>query len=400
MRKFIAKILRWQSKKYLKKHQPKVVVIAGSVGKTSTTNAIATILSEEFELRSTIANYNTDLGVPASIFGQRLPSNVKNPLSWIWFIKVNFMKLYFGRGYKMLVLELGTDKPGEIEEFSWLNPEIAVIVAIAPEHMENFEDLEAVAMEELAVASYSDKLFINKNSVDTKYLEFSENDQIFNYSSSDLKTLNLGKSDIKVHGEHSLEALAAGLAVAKDLGMKEESIKSGIRKINPAKGRMNLLSGVKNSVLVDDTYNSSPEAVYAAIDYISDYKAPQRIVLLGNMNELGEISAAEHSNIGEYCKGNRIDLVVTLGPDANKHSAPAAKKAGCEVKTSTSPYQAAGIIKKHLKDGAIILLKGSQNKVFAEEATKMLLANAEDEGELVRQSAFWMKKKKQNFGDM
>jgi len=86
--------------------------------------------------------------------------------------------------------------------------------------------------------------------------------------------------------------------------------------------------------------------------------------------------------------------VVTLGEDANKYTANVAKKRGCPVAEATSPYQAADIIKRQLQEGGCVLLEGSQNGVFAEETTKLLLANSKDKKYLVRQSKFWMKRKR------
>jgi UDP-N-acetylmuramoyl-tripeptide--D-alanyl-D-alanine ligase len=152
--------------------------------------------------------------------------------------------------------------------------------------------------------------------------------------------------------------------------------------------------------LIDDTYNSSPEAVKASLDYLYSVKGSQRIALLGNMNELGDTSAQEHRLIGEYCNPKKLDLVVTLGPDSNSYIADSARKKGCKVEVSNTPYEAAAIIKKHLKENAVVLLKGSQNGVYAEEATKLLLSDPSDENKLVRQSPFWLKIKDENFKEV
>ena len=83
MKKQIAGILRWQAKRFIKKNKPKIVVVAGSVGKTSTTQAIATVLKSELRIRVTLKNYNSDIGVPCSIFQKNIPSQLRNPLSWL-----------------------------------------------------------------------------------------------------------------------------------------------------------------------------------------------------------------------------------------------------------------------------------------------------------------------------
>lgn len=397
MQKYIARILKWQSQKYLSKNKPTVVVVSGSVGKTSTTQAIAAVLTEKFKVKATLANYNTDLGVPLSIFGEFLPTSLKNPLAWIWIFIKNQIKIINKDNIEIYVLELGTDSPGDLEKFSWLNPEIAIVTAVAPEHMEYFKTLDAVAKEELSVASYSEKTIINKLMVKSSYLKYANSDQVFNYSRDDLGHLKLDKNDLNVVGDHSIDAIAAGIAVGKALNMKNEELATGAKSVKSLNGRMSKLTGIKNTTLIDDTYNSSPEAVRAALDYMYQTKAPQRIVLLGNMNELGDSSKEAHEMVGMYCDPKKLDLVVTLGQDANKYTAQSAKDKGCFVLEAETPYEAADIIKSKMIKGSLILLKGSQNGVFAEEAVKKLLENQNDVDRLVRQSPFWQKKKQESF---
>jgi len=397
MQKKIARILQWQSKKYIAKNKPTVIVVTGSVGKTSTTQSIATILSQKFIVRATVANYNTEIGVPCSIFNQTLPESLKNPFEWIRIIAANQIKIFRKSPFEILVLELGTDTPGDISAFAWLQPHIAVVTAVAPEHMEFFKTIENVAREELSVASYSERTLINKNMVDSRHLTFVDSDQIFNYSRDDISHLGLNKKDLSVVADHSVDAVAAGIAVGKVLGMDKNELIAGAKKVQPLNGRMKLLRGIKNSTLIDDTYNSSPEAVTAALDYLYSLKTTQRIALLGNMNELGLYSVEAHKSMGAYCDPKKLDRVITLGKEANIYTAQTARENGCIVTEANSPYEAAEVIKSILIDGAAVLLKGSQNAVFAEEATKLLLEIPEDEKYLVRQSPFWLKKKLTNF---
>ena len=397
MKKRIAQILTWQAKRYLKKNKPKVVAITGSVGKTSTTQAIGTVLSQGLRVRVTLHNYNSDIGVPCSIFNQQIPSRLKNPVAWVWVLVKNEFKLLKKASFELLVLELGTDNPGEIAEFSWLKPDVAVITAVAPEHMEKFVTIEAVAKEEMAVADYSDKVLLNKDSVGHEFLQFMHNQEVYNYQLSDLDSLSFKPEELSVVGEHSLQAVCAAIAVGKQFGLSDDQLRRGVQAIQPVKGRMSKLSGVKNSVLIDDTYNSSPEAVFAALDYIKTQDSPQKIALLGNMNELGESSKDSHEEVGRYCKEIGLDLVVTLGPDANEFTAPAATDAGCLVMQTRTPYEAAEVIEREMREGALVLLKGTHNKVFAEEAVKLLLADTADLDRIVRQSPFWMKKKNDCF---
>jgi UDP-N-acetylmuramyl pentapeptide synthase len=108
------------------------------------------------------------------------------------------------------------------------------------------------------------------------------------------------------------------------------------------------------------------------------------------MNELGEVSPSAHAQVGTYCDPKKLDLVVTLGQDAKDHLAPAAKEGGCEVHSYLDAKEAGNFVKSKLKNHAIVLAKGSQNGVFAEESLKPLLENKDDEARLVRQSPYWL----------
>jgi UDP-N-acetylmuramoyl-tripeptide--D-alanyl-D-alanine ligase len=271
------------------------------------------------------------------------------------------------------------------------------VTAVAPEHMEFFKTIEAVAKEELSVASFAQKTIINKDMIDSSYLRFAETDQLFNYSRKDIEHIGIKISELQVIGEHSIDAITAGIAVGKEFGMSIENLREGAKQVKSQPGRMNKLKGIDNSILIDDTYNSSPEAVLAGLDYLYSLKNTQKIALLGNMNELGDTSAEEHKRIGRYCDYKKLHLIVTLGPDANNYTATEAKNNGCLVEVAQTPYEAASIIKKYIRENAAVLLKGSQNGVYAEETTKLLLENPEDEKLLVRQSPFWMKIKDANF---
>jgi UDP-N-acetylmuramoyl-tripeptide--D-alanyl-D-alanine ligase len=196
-----------------------------------------------------------------------------------------------------------------------------------------------------------------------------------------------------------LDAVAAAQAVARTFGMDDDEIAAAAKEIRPQPGRMQPLEGLRDSKLIDDTYNASPEAVKAALEYLFSQHAPQKIALLGQMNELGNINESAHREIGKMCSPKNLDLVVTLGPEANRYLAEEAEAAGCQVIRTNSPIEAGQKIKAELKEGALVLLKGSQNGVFAEEAVRVLLAKPTDKRLLVRQTPQWLKKKRAQFKD-
>jgi UDP-N-acetylmuramoyl-tripeptide--D-alanyl-D-alanine ligase len=396
MRKIIAKALKWQAKIYITSSKAKVIVVTGSIGKTSTTQAIATVLARKYTIRKTLHNYNTDVGVPCSVFATELPKNVKNPLSWAVILVQNQFKLFKRSDVDIFVLELGTDSVGEIDQFKWLQPDVNIVTAIAPEHMEQFESIDIVAEEELSATHFSGRVLVNKHMVDDKFLKFADTSEIDSYDLSNVTAL-IREDELKIVGKHSMYALAAAVQAGRFMKLSEIEILEGIRSVEPQKGRMNKLCGIRGATLIDDTYNSSPYAVIAALDYLYETEAIQRIALLGNMNELGDMSEQEHIVIGNYCDPAKLDLVVTLGVDANIYTATAAKNKGCTVVTVETPYAAGEVIKNTMKENSLILLKGSQNGVFAEEATKLLLEDTGDQIHLVRQSNAWTKEKAKCF---
>jgi len=403
MRKIVARILAVQTKALIRHHKLNVVVITGSVGKTSTTQAIATVLGKKFKVRTTTGNYNTDIGVPCSAFGRRIPTNIKNLFAWAFMMFKNLGQIYGKVDFEMLVLEVGTDQPGDVPSFAYLKPDIAVVTAVTPEHMEFFDSIDAVAAEELSVIGFSKKVFCNDLLVDKQFIaevieSLGERSAVIAcYSRADVKYLT---PKLKVVGEHSLDAIAAACAVGKALGMKKDDIDEAVQAIRPQPGRMQVLRGIKNSKLIDDTYNATPEAVKAALQYLFSQHSPQKIALLGNMNELGNSSQATHREIGQMCTPKQLDILFTLGPEANRYIAEEAEAKGCKVTRCKSPVEAGQKIKEALKEGGLVLLKGSQNGVFTEEALKQLLADPAHAHKLVRQSPQWMKMKRRQFSEI
>jgi len=411
IQKMFGKALAAIAQSYLEKFQPRVVVIAGSVGKTSTTQAITTVLDEHFNVRTTHANYNTATGVPLSILGEKFPVS---RLGWALLLPRMWLRAQKRQSFNMLVLEIGTDHPGELQQFAYLHPELGIVTAIAPEHMEFFGTLDTVAAEELSIGSFCEQLLINRDTVRPTFIKkyagktahFIGSQTDYRITNSSGKTLDLLCGPLKLKsisthlvGRHSWYSMLVAATVAQLLGMDEKSIRRGLQNVKPIPGRMQLLDGRKHSKVIDDTYNSSPEAAIAALNTLYELPGKQHIALLGSMNELGKTSALAHRTLGNYCDPAKLDLVVTLGKDANKYIARAARQRGCEVIEAATPYAAAEIILQNLKSHAVVLAKGSQNGVFAEEAVKLLLKKQTDYTKLVRQTPYWLATKRIAFTD-
>ncbi|MBI2285696.1 UDP-N-acetylmuramoyl-tripeptide--D-alanyl-D-alanine ligase [Candidatus Saccharibacteria bacterium] len=414
---FVATILGWQVRRLYKRNNFKVVAVAGSVGKTSTKLAIANVLKAKYRVQYQNGNYNDLVSVPLIFFGETMPS-LFNPVAWISILLRNAKQTKNPYPYDVVVIEVGTDAPGQIKEFSaYLKIDLAILTAVSPEHMEFFDDLDAVAREELDILRMSAKLLYNKDMVDSKYLrgieapiisyglkqkaDFQTVDVVFKDDKSDFTVLKDGSPFLKASNdlisEPQLYSVTAAVALAAELGLSAEEIDKGLHNIRPVSGRMQRLAGVYNSIIIDDTYNASPEAMKAALQTLYRLDAPHKIAILGNMNELGKYSKEAHEEIGIHCEPKKLDLVVTIGPDANQYLAPTAQNRGCKVVTFDNPYKAGEYIKPLIQQGSLILAKGSQNGVFAEETVKLLLADPTDGSKLVRQSPEWLKKKSKAF---
>lgn len=422
-KKTITKKLEKYVKKYFKKHPDiKLVVVAGSVGKTSSKIAIATLLNQKYRVRLHSGNHNTHLSAPLAILGIDFPGNPKSFLEWHRVFKAarKRIKSPSSSEPQIIIQELGTDKPGDIAKFGeYLDPDLAVITSVAPEHMEFFVNLEAVAREELTAANFSKMALLNRDGISSEFSGLVTNPNFSTYGSTvsaeysfeidDLRLPDgyIGKMNtpefgqlpmnVRVFGEHSLLPITSAVAVAIKLGLSPDDIRTGILNIQPVPGRMSILQGLEKSILIDDTYNSSPAAAEAALKTLYEISAPSRIAILGSMNELGHTSASEHQRIGNLCDPLRLSWVVTVGEEAERFLAPAAKARGCQVKVCSNAIEAATFVRKVMEKEVAILLKGSQGEIYLEEATKILLRNHEDERLLVRQDNNWQKIKREFF---
>lgn len=419
-KKYIQKKIEKYAGKYLAKHKPKLVLITGSVGKTTTKLAVATVLSQKYRVRVHAGNHNTHMSVPLGILGIAYPENVRSIRAWLK-VRSAAKKRIRNRenDCDVIVQELGTDQPGDISHFgSYLQADIAVVTAVSPEHMEFFKTIDAVAQEELAVCNFSDLTAINRDDISGEFAKYLTTPNIDTYGlggaaeyrfliedeklgSVKGKLVALSLDDIPVElqvaGESGVKSAVSAGFVGVQLGLNSREIANGLNQITPPPGRMNILRGLKQSTIIDDSYNSSPLAAEAALNTLYQQEVPQRIAVLGDMNELGEVSASEHEKLGKLCNGGLLSWVVTIGPQSEKYLATVAKADGCQVKSFADPISAGGFVHGVLEKGAVVLFKGSQNGVFAEEAIKTILFDSADEQQLVRQSPDWLAKKAMQF---
>ncbi len=413
----------------IRKYKPTVVMVTGSVGKTSTKDAVAAALSENFYLRKSEKSFNSDFGVPFTILGVANPW--ANPLAWLAVIGEAFAVLFFPTHYpKLLVLEVGADRPGDLAKILKIAKPDAVVVTLLPSvpvHVEAYETPAAVREEEFAPATAlmpgaplilcaDDEFALDKaKRIETDPCTYGLSRDA-NVRIEDVEIWmegdELGVSAIKgmqallsingetypvkvsgVLGRSQLFAPAAAVATALALRMKPEEALKGLATYVAPPGRARIFAGKKKTLLIDDTYNSSPAAVEEILRSLELIPGtPRRVVVLGDMLELGRYSVAEHVRIGHIAE-ETADVLVTVGARA-KAIGESAKEDGMaedQVHHFATSVEAALAVEELLQEGDVVLVKGSQG-VRMERIVRPLLANFADVSKLVRQDAEWLRR--------
>lgn len=419
-KKIVASKLARKVQKLLKKNNVTVIIITGSVGKTSAKVAIGRLLSSSYQVRYSEDSYNTDIGLPLSIFGLKVPSPLWDPLAWQRiFQKMNSISKNYP--YDVVVLEMADDELEDMLEFlKFINPKFSVITGVAPVHMERMKSMDKVINDNWLIAEQAECIIYNtENPILKKLAQKNKSSIGFGDQSGIVKFKNLvrnksgyfigelvkGSESIqlstKMIGRQNLNSLLSAALVADRMGMEMKKIALGLSKLSGVNGRMRLLKGVNGSRLIDDSYNSSPDAVIAALEALKEFDAKNRIAVLGNMNELGDYAAKSHYKVGKIA-AKVVDTLIVIGKDAEVHMVAGATEGGLNpdnIKIFKTPYEAGHFLKRIVQKGDVVLIKGSQNGVFLEEATRILLDPSQNPDEvLVRQSVTWRRRKRKAFG--
>ena len=323
----VVRILTWEAKLVLARHKPFIIGVTGNLGKTSTKDAIYSVMKGHFAVRRSQKSMNSEFGVPLTILGEK--SGWNSPLRWL-FIVIRGLFVSFNKNYPThLVLEIGADRPGDIKSITeWVKPDITVVTQFGqvPVHIEFFENRDAVINEKgyLVEALKENGLFIwNADDHDAKKLLEKTEARKMSFGiheEADVKAGNVKmygspiegtEADIKISGEtHHLvlpEVVGKSLVycslpallVAKELDIPLEVAVSSLRDADKPKGRMRLLPGMNGSVIIDDTYNASPKATEHGLQTLGSIETKGRkIAVLGDMLELGEFTRDEHYKIG------------------------------------------------------------------------------------------------------
>lgn len=410
----------------VRRYRPKVVMVTGSVGKTSTKDAVATVLMSRFLVRKSEKSFNSEFGVPFTILGVENPWH--NPLSWGAVVKRAVALLFLPNHYpNLLVLEVGSGQPGDLAHILNIVTPDAVVITCLPEipvHVEAYASPDAVREEEFSPAyalAAGAPLIVPAD--DTYTLEHAVRTpaRIFSYGESeealvkldergffemdtrvqgmqarvtvtDLPGLTGGTGAVVVKGSVGLaQLLPAAAAIATGLAF-EISLTDALAALatyEPPPGRGRLFEGKNGSLVVDDSYNASPAAVEQALHTLKVFPhAKRRIAVLGDMLELGRYSVTEHQRIAGVAH-QCADVVVAVGIRARAFTV--APPHGVEVFQYDNARTAAEALPAFIQSGDVVLVKGSQS-IRLERVVEALLADPFDTPRLVRQERVWKKK--------
>jgi len=425
----LQKILRLAAILVLKKYKPEIVSVTGSVGKTSTKEAIATVLASKFRIRKTEKNYNNEIGVPLTIIGAGSGDDsvygwLRVFLRWLWvmIVPVKFPEI--------LVLEMGADRPGDIQYLSeFVKSRVGVITDISYSHMEFFKNVEGVIKEKSTLIRELDERGLAVLNIDNPHimkLSSSANGQIkskivsfgsspeasmratditFAYTGEQADKLNglSFKLNYKgttipmrlnnILGKHQICAVLAAVAVGDEFGINLVEAGSALEDFSSPVGRMNLIAGIKETNIIDDTYNSSPTSAVAALESLGEIKALRKIAVLGDMLELGDETKSGHQKLADKFMEIKGDIFFAVGDRMKeaievllKHNFPEN-----HIFHFDGPEEAGRKLQEIMQTGDLILVKGSQGMRMEKIVEEVMANPLEAKVLLCRQTSGWRK---------
>ena len=425
-KKFIVYILQIESRLILWKYKPRVVAITGSVGKTSTKDAVYAVISGIAYVRKSEKSFNSEIGLPLTILG--CPNGWNSPTVWLKNILKGLWLFVWHHDYpKWLVLEVGIGKPGDMKKTaSWLKTDAVIITAIGetPSHIEFFNSRKALVEEKaLLIKTLKKKGLLILNADDETVLEMKTKtkNRIITYGFKQGADI-LGSEDNIFYDEvglpkgivyridesgKSLPVIIEGVfgknhiyaslgALALSSGLKFNMLESinKLKNYDVPPGRMRLLKGINNSLIIDDTYNSSPFACESGLKTLGEVKSKGRkIAVLGDMLELGRHTKTAHEHIGEVAK-KEVDILMVVGMRADNIKSGAMKAEMDHEKIFDFPnsYDAGKFLKDFVKENDLIFIKGSQGMRMERTVEAILEDQGNKDRLLVRQDKEWTMK--------
>lgn len=436
MKTFFTGLLIWKLERLarvtIRRYAPGVIAITGSVGKTSTKEAIRAVIARAYRVRAAAKSFNNEIGVPLTVISDMEKSG--GILFWFHTILSALIHLIVKHADypEVLVLEYAIDRPGDMDRLVRIaTPDIAVVTAMGdvPVHVEFFSGPEAVVHEKVKlVKALEGDGFAVLNADDPKVAGVANyaKGHVITYGCAEgadvllsnyknelregVATLHFKLSHkgnvvpVRIEGalgraEMYAAGAAAGVGIA--FGMNLVDIAAGLESYLPPPGRLRVLQGMKNSLLIDSTYNASPLSMEEALKTVKELKVPRKLAVLGDMLELGKFTVSAHEEMGRRA-AKACEILVTVG-HRGKFIAEAALVAGMpkgKVRTFLTLAETAQYLKSLIKPGDLVLFKASQG-VRLERVLKQFLAPArrslKEGGEparagelLVRQEEKWL----------
>jgi UDP-N-acetylmuramoyl-tripeptide--D-alanyl-D-alanine ligase len=424
-KRIIVAILTFEAKLLLQRMRPQIIAVTGSVGKTSVKDAIYEVFKGRMHVRKSEKSFNSELGVPLSVLG--LPNAWSSPLHWLKnIIDGAMLVIHPGEYPKLLVLEMGVDRPGDMDKLTaWIKPDVVVLTRLpdVPVHVEFFDSPEAVIAEKRKLVQAlkpEGVLVFNQDDERAAKVAAETRQQSIGYSRYSLSPFTASADRIvyedgrvlgfefmlthidravlfRVNGTVGVQHAynyAAAAAVASIFQIDVDAVGEALRSHTPPPGRMRLIPGLKETLIIDDTYNSSPAASEQSLKTLGEIKGvKRRIAVLGDMMELGQFSTKEHERIGTLVP-RYADKLVTIGVRARGFSA-GALRAGMDEKHMLEfpdSLTAGRELQTLIKPGDVLLVKGSQS-IRGERFVEELMADpVQAEELLVRQDPVWKQK--------
>lgn len=416
-KKIIVALLRAVSRLILWKYKPKILAVSGTVGKTSTKEAAALAFGSEFSVRKSEKSYNSEIGIPLTIIGAK--TGWANPFLWILIFLKGIRLLFAKNNYpRWLILEMGVDREGDMERLvSYVKPDIAVITAVGtvPSHVEYFKESEDLLREKTKLIyalkdggwailnGDDDKVLSLKTRIKANVLTYGFSGGL-DLTASNYKITRNGitfKIDyggniipIRLHdifGKHYVYTVLASLAAGVSQNLNLVKTSELLSNMRPLVGRLNLIKGIKNSLIFDDTYNSSPIALEAAVNTLVEFPAKRKVAVLGDMLELGKYTIDAHKEAGRIVCEKKIDLLFAVGP-RSKFTAEEARARGFNPENIfefSNSDEAGEIVREKIQAGDLILVKGSQSMRMEKVVEKIMARPELKEQLLVRQEKEW-----------
>lgn len=419
-------MLKFFARAILRRYHPRIVGITGSVGKTSTCAAVASVLGGSYRVGWSGKNYNSEIGLPLAIIGCSNPGT-HNPIGWLAVFGRACARVAWRINYpEILVLEYGLDHPGDMDYLlSIAVPDVAVITSVAPVHLEFMGSQDTIVKEKgklVQALGTSGQAIINCD--ESLLLEFSRNSKarVTTYGlsesaqiraqgaaltmGSDSRALgisfriSLGGSTVPISlpgvvGAAPVRAALAAAAVAQVLGVSTLDLTQALAHVVFPAGRLRLLPGIKQTQLLDDTYNSSPEAVKVALAALCELplaSGSKRWAVLGDMLELGAETRTLHKKNGQLVASSKVDYLVAIG-ELGHEVIGGAIEAGLNPDHAwhfAEAGEAGKFVQDRLAQGDVVLIKGSQG-MRCERVTRELMAEPMRARELlVRQYKPWV----------